>query len=99
MAKDKLNHTGIETAEILALQVLAFIAGEPARLQTFIESSGISLDDLHQRATDHDVLHACLDAVMHDESALLMFCANAAIEPDAIAHAERALARHGRTDT
>jgi hypothetical protein len=89
--RDKRNHVGTEMAETLALKVLGFIASDPRRLQDFTAQSGIALEDLHQRAGDRDIHIACLNSLLHDESLLLMFCANAGVPPDSIAHAERIL--------
>jgi len=85
------NHIPLENAETIALQALAFIASDAARLSNFTALTGVSLEDLHQRASELDVLAAALNALLQDEPSLLMFCANAAIQPDDFAKAAHTL--------
>jgi Protein of unknown function (DUF3572) len=81
----------LDAAETLALHALAFIAAEPARLTSFVEETGISLDQLHINATRPTTLLSVLEALLRDEPNLLMFTANAGLEPDAVARAGRAI--------
>lgn len=76
-----------EAAETLALQALGFIASDPARLADFIALTGITAEDLRQRAGHADVMAAALGQLMQDEAGLLMFCANAGIPPEDIGRA------------
>lgn len=81
----------LDAAETLALQALAHIAAEPARLTSFVEETGISLDQLHINANDPGTLISVLEALLRDEPNLLMFAANAGLEPDAVERARRAI--------
>ncbi len=93
MKPKELNHVDAHGAELIALQALAFIASDPGQLGQFIAQTGISLDDLHHRAGDREVLAGVLGALLRDESALLMFCANNAIAPQDVPIAAHVLAQ------
>ena len=69
-------------AEVIALQALTFIASEYSLLENFTALTGISVEDLHNRAGEQEVWIAALQWLMQNESALLMFCANNAHPPD-----------------
>ena len=88
------SQTHIETVETMALHVLGFIASDPERLTDFIAATGISPDDLHQRAAEREVMTAALEQLLQDEANLLVFCANAGIAPQQIARAHAALEAH-----
>jgi len=91
--KDTVHTDSAEAAEILALQVLSFVASDADRLSAFQAATGITIDDLRHRAADRDVMAAALSTLMMDESALLMFAANAAISPGQIGSALRTIER------
>jgi hypothetical protein len=74
-------------AEGLALKALAFLAGEPARLQRFLSLTGISPEDLRRAADAPDTLVAVLDHLMGDESLLLVFAAENGIAAERLAAA------------
>lgn len=80
-----------EAAETLALQALSFIASDPCRLTAFVQETGVSLDQLHINATDPTTLLSVLEALLRDETNLLMFTANAGLEPDAIVRARHTI--------
>ena len=80
-----------EEAEIIGLQVLAFIASDPALLERFTSTTGISGSDLRQRADSPEILGACLAELRKNDSDLLMFCSNANLEPEYIVEAESML--------
>ena len=96
--KDDIHSDSVESAEILALRALSFIASDPYRLSDFQAATGITIDDLKQRAADRNVLAAALSALMRDESALLMFAANAALSPERIGTALRTIEGHAGDD-
>lgn len=79
-----------EDAEILALKVLTFLAGDERRLQRFLEATGLNPQELQRSAAQASVLGAVLDHLMADQSLLLVFCAGSGIEPDEVvlAHAK-----------
>ncbi|MEO0809520.1 MAG: DUF3572 family protein [Pseudomonadota bacterium] len=77
-----VNLVSQSDAETIALQALAFIASDASLLEKFTSTTGVSIEDLHARAGQRDVLAAALQWLMQNESALLMFCANNAHPPD-----------------
>ena len=87
----KKRNLSRDDAEIIGLQALAFIASDPALLERFASTTGISGDDLRQRAGSTEILSACLAEILKNEPDLLMFCSNANIEPEHIKFAETIL--------
>jgi hypothetical protein len=80
-----------QAAEILAIQALAFIAGDQARLETFLAATGLTVDRLRESANAPDFLTGVLEHMLVDESLLLAFADDAAIDPAQIARARNAL--------
>ncbi|HUS96740.1 MAG TPA: DUF3572 domain-containing protein [Hyphomicrobiaceae bacterium] len=85
------NTLAREDAETIALQALAFLASEESRLSHFIAQTGITLEDLHVRANEPDVLRAALDILTQDEPNLLMFAANAGLDAERVVQAHATL--------
>jgi hypothetical protein len=79
-------------SEELAIAALAFIAEEPERLGRFLALSGLGPESLRAAAGQPGFLSGVLDHVLGDENLLLAFAQHAAIAPDDVAHAHRALA-------
>lgn len=63
-----------EQAEVLALQVLKYIAARPDLLMAFLRTSGISLANLKQLAGNRQTLAGVLRFLLERESILLAFC-------------------------
>lgn len=80
-----------EDAETIALQGLGFLAQEPERLGRFLALTGMGPAELRDRAQTPQVLLAILEHLMQDESLLLVFSAEAGIDPEAIAPAHARL--------
>jgi hypothetical protein len=80
-----------QAAEILAIQALAFIAGDQARLEGFLAATGLTVDRLRESANAPDFLAGVLEHMLADESLLLAFADDAAIDPAQIARARNAL--------
>jgi hypothetical protein len=80
-----------ETAELLAIQALAFIAQEPERLNGFLSVTGIELGALRDAASEPGFLAGVLEHMLGDESLLIAFAEAAGIDPAAIAGARQAL--------
>jgi hypothetical protein len=76
-----------ETAETIAAQGLAFLAGDRARLDGFLLASGLEPHDLRARAGAPDMLLAVLEHLSGDESLLLVFAETCKVTPDNIARA------------
>jgi hypothetical protein len=80
-----------EAAESLAIQALAYIAGEPEQLGRFLAISGIGPDQIRQAAREPQFLAGVLEHVMGDERLLVAFAENAGIPPATVAKAHDAL--------
>ena len=61
-------------AEILGLEALSWLAGEPDALDKFLAGSGISGADLRDAAGSPDLAVALLDFLLANETFLLAFC-------------------------
>jgi Protein of unknown function (DUF3572) len=84
-------HNPREVAEIVAIQALSFIAGEPERLGLFLAESGIGPETLRTAATDPQFLASVLDFVMRDDATVKAFAAVSQLHPTNIAAAHQAL--------
>ena len=80
-----------DDAEAVAADALALIAEDPRRLNRFLTESGLSPQDLMQRARERDMLAAVLDHVVSDESLLLLISAERNHAPEAILAAQEML--------
>ncbi|MCI0598823.1 MAG: DUF3572 domain-containing protein [Beijerinckiaceae bacterium] len=78
-------------AESLAIEVLTFLAGEPARLDRFLSLSGLEAGHLRSAAADPGFLGSVLDYLASDEPLLLAFAANAGHEPSTVSKAREIL--------
>jgi hypothetical protein len=70
-----------ENAEILALQGLGWLAGEPEHLPKFLNLSGLDAADLRQAAGTPEMSVAILDYLLAHEELLLGFCESEAVRP------------------
>jgi hypothetical protein len=80
-----------EVAEIVAVQALSFIAGDPERLGLFLAESGIGPETLRTAAADPRFLASVLDFVMRDDATVKAFAAVSQLHPTNIAAAHQAL--------
>jgi hypothetical protein len=80
-----------EAAEALAIQALAYMAGDPERLGRFLAVTGIGPERIREAARESHFLAGVLDHVLDDERLLLAFAADAGIDPAEIASARGAL--------
>jgi len=80
-----------EAAEIVAIQALSFIAGEPERLSLFLAESGIGPETLRNAAADPRFLASVLDFVMRDDATVRAFANVSQLHPTNIAAAHQAL--------
>ena len=87
----KSTHNPREVAEIVAIQALAFVAGDPERLGAFLAESGIGPDTLRSAAADPRFLAHVLDFVMRDDATVKAFAAASQLHPTNIAAAHQAL--------
>jgi hypothetical protein len=82
-----------ETAEMLAIQALAFIAEEPERMAAFVSVTGMEADAIRDAARSPDFLVGVLEHMLGDESLLIAFADSAGIDPAGLARAHKALGR------
>ena len=71
-----------EHAETIALQALAWIAGDEDVLQALIDRTGAGIDDIRESASNPEFLGAVLDFVLENEEILTDFCESAGIKPE-----------------
>lgn len=84
-------HATRESAELLGLQVLGWLAGNDDLLPTFLSSTGASEDDLRERAGDALFLGAVFDFLMMDDAWVVGFCDSAKVPYERIMQARAAL--------
>ncbi|MBS0471700.1 MAG: DUF3572 domain-containing protein [Proteobacteria bacterium] len=82
MARPKLMTR--DSAETIALEVLAFIAAADSALDRLMTLSGLDRDTLRRRANDPELHIALLDFILSDEQLLVEFCETSSYEPSAI---------------
>jgi hypothetical protein len=63
-----------DSAQIIALQALAWIVTDDDRLAALMANSGIDPDSLRAHAGDPVVLGAVLDHLLSDDQAVIAFC-------------------------
>lgn len=63
-----------EQAEVIALQALAWLAGNEELCPVFLGASGGSVDDLRERATDPAFQAAVLEFITMDDAWVIAFC-------------------------
>ena len=90
MLKKRPQHPG-QVAEIVAIQALSFVAGEPERLGLFLSESGIGPETLRSAAKDPQFLVSVLDFVLRDDETVKAFSAASDLHPTTIAAARQAL--------
>ena len=80
-----------DVAESIALQALAFIAGEAKHLERLLAETGLTAESLRADAAEPTLLAGVLDFVLADEARLLDFCGHAGLKPDRPARARARL--------
>jgi hypothetical protein len=80
-----------EVAEVVAVQALSFIAGDPERLGLFLAESGIGPETLRTAAADPRFLSSVLDFVMRDDATVNAFASVSELHPTNVAAAHQAL--------
>ena len=78
-------------AEIVAVQALTFIAGDPERLGLFLAESGIGPETLRTAAADPQFLASVLDFVLRDDATVKAFANVSQLHPTNIAAAREVL--------
>jgi hypothetical protein len=84
-------HNPREVAEIVAIQALSFIAGEPGRLGLFLAETGIGPETLRTAAADPKFLASVLEFVMRDDATVKAFAEVSNLHPTNVVAAHQAL--------
>jgi hypothetical protein len=77
----KAVHNPREVAEIVAIQALSFVAGDPERLGLFLAETGIGPETLRTAAADPHFLASVLDFVLRDDATVKAFAAASELDP------------------
>jgi hypothetical protein len=93
MAESKHTPVDREAAETLAIQALAFIVADSARLDRFLALTGLDPTRIRASAQEPQFLAGVLDYVSGDDRLALEFARHAAVDPRDIAGACAALGR------
>ena len=80
-----------ESAELVAIAALSFLAEDPERLGLFLSVSGIGPEAVRAAAREPGFLAGVLEHILGDEPLLLAFADGAGLDPADIARARRAL--------
>jgi hypothetical protein len=80
-----------EVAEIVAIQALSFVAGDPERLGVFLAETGIGPETLRSAAADPHFLAGVLDFVLRDDATVKAFAAASELDPATVAAAREVL--------
>ena len=80
-----------EVAEIVAIQALNFIAGDPERLGLFLAETGIGPETLRKSAANPRFLASVLDFVLRDDATVKAFATASELHPTNIAAARQVL--------
>ena len=80
-----------KAAETLAVKALVWMAERDELVSGFLGASGADAGDLRARAADPEFLGFVLDFLLQDEDALLGFCDDEGVKPDAPWRARQAL--------
>ena len=82
---------GPERAEILGLEALAWLVGDPAGLERFLAASGVDGAELRAAAGSTGLTVAILEFLLANEDLLLSFCESAGTSPAALHQARHVL--------
>jgi hypothetical protein len=81
-----------EAAEAVAIQALAYLAGDGERLTRFLALSGLDVSEIRVAATQPGFLAGVLDHIASDEALLTAFAADAGLAPAEVGKAHAQLA-------
>jgi hypothetical protein len=82
-----------ERAEIVALQALAWLAGDDDARDRLLAASGLDGDSIRANAGDPAFLGSILAFLLSQEELLLRFCAESSSDPAAVQAAGQVLAQ------
>jgi len=87
-----------DTAAAISFRALAFLAADSDRLGRFMALTGIAPGVIRELARERSFQAAVLEHLLADETLLLQFCENEAIDAELPGLALRLLARSHETD-
>ena len=87
-----------EAAEMLAVQLLTFIAEDQERMSGFLAATGLEPGQIRSAAQQEGFFAGVLEHMLADESLLVAFADSAGIDPAEIARARAALGRRWEPD-
>lgn len=90
LIRDTLNRTQAET---IALQGLAYLAGQPEEMERFLRLSGLEVEDLRARAGDNELLAAVVGFLLGQDSLTTGFCESAELDPRILHAVQHVLSR------
>ena len=85
------SSTAVEAGEAVAVEGLAFLAAEPARLERFLAVTGLGPHNLRRAAADPGFLASVLDYLAGDERLLVAFAEESGRRPEEAMRAFEAL--------
>lgn len=85
-----MNDT-LNSAEVIGVQCLSWLAGNDDLLPVFLGATGTSTTDIRDRARDPEFLIFVLDFIMMDNSWVIAFCDQAGLPYDSLMQARAAL--------
>ncbi len=91
MASKPGSSTALEAGEALAVEGLAFLAAEPARLERFLAVTGLGPHNLRRAAADPAFLVSVLDYLAGDERLVVAFADGAGRRPEEVMRTVEAL--------
>lgn len=80
-----------ESAEIIAIQGLAFLAADDDLMGAFLDLSGLDPAELRARLSEPAFLVAVLDFILAEDARVLAFCEAAELKPNMPGEARRAI--------
>ncbi len=80
-----------ESAEILALNALAYIAGDDRALRTLLTQTGLTAEEMRAAAATPAFQAGVLDFLVRHEDLLIAFCESQGIDPTLPTRAARLL--------
>ena len=83
---------------MLAIQALAFIAEEPARLSRFLDMTGLPAEEIRAAARERGFLAGVLEHMLNDENLLVAFADGFGVDPAEIGRAYTSLGGRQSTD-
>lgn len=91
-SRDSATENHRSAAENIAISALGFIAAEPERLGRFLAITGIGPHSIRYAAREPHFLTGVLDHLAADESLLLAFANENAVDPGEVIRAREILA-------